>query len=231
MSDEFTLRFFVGDANGRRSGAWRIWTHGNDIYVAPREVAGDLKFSLHESGECINAYTQALESELGGAGDFPTGNRRVHTWWCDRGPEIRNAIALRLSFPADELRPIGADAVLDKPHVAIPAPPSGHEAVVYISFTRTGPITITDPEFGLLADYPLPDGSRLAILHRVLPVPQDLVEAIARRRADKPSIWMLMPKGAPFRPHDHGNRILIPGMYGEDGFATYAEVALLGAAT
>lgn len=51
------VRFAVVDpVTGRHSGIWRIWTHGPDVYVAPEDLGGMLKVSLHP-GVYRVAYT------------------------------------------------------------------------------------------------------------------------------------------------------------------------------
>lgn len=49
-------RFAVVDGEGRASDVWRVWTGTknptNEIYVATRQQAGDLKISLHSDGNC-----------------------------------------------------------------------------------------------------------------------------------------------------------------------------------
>lgn len=54
-----TLRFALRHGS-LRGGTWRVWTskHG-DIYVAIRDVAGEVKASLHKSGDWRYAYTKS----------------------------------------------------------------------------------------------------------------------------------------------------------------------------
>jgi hypothetical protein len=53
-----TLRFAVTAEDGRRSADWRVWTARNsdDIYVAARQVVGDFKVSLHQSGSWQHGF-------------------------------------------------------------------------------------------------------------------------------------------------------------------------------
>ena len=48
------------------SGIWRIWQgkNNNDIYVAPRPVAGAVKVSLHASGYCYCGFTKQYSERL-----------------------------------------------------------------------------------------------------------------------------------------------------------------------
>lgn len=52
------MRFAVIDpVTGRHSGIWRVWTHGDDAYVAAADLGGKLKVSLHP-GVYRVAYTE-----------------------------------------------------------------------------------------------------------------------------------------------------------------------------
>lgn len=53
------LRFVVGEIGGPWSGTWIAWANQGkgDLYVSSRSIAGDLKVSLHQSGECRVALT------------------------------------------------------------------------------------------------------------------------------------------------------------------------------
>jgi hypothetical protein len=52
-----THRFAVGTCDGPRSAVWRVWRHQSDVYIGVRVRAGDFKISLHESGECHEAFS------------------------------------------------------------------------------------------------------------------------------------------------------------------------------
>jgi hypothetical protein len=46
------LRFGVGTPSDVRSSIWRLWGNGDDLYLASRSIAGDVKISFHKSGIC-----------------------------------------------------------------------------------------------------------------------------------------------------------------------------------
>ncbi|MBA0045345.1 hypothetical protein [Mycobacteroides sp. LB1] len=55
MSGRTVLRFAIIARDGRRSSEWRVWTGddkkpSDEVYLAPRNQAGDFKVSLHTSG-------------------------------------------------------------------------------------------------------------------------------------------------------------------------------------
>ena len=51
-------RFAVGSTDGPRGSVWRIWVNGNDVYVAARVAASEMKVSLHASGKWRSAFTE-----------------------------------------------------------------------------------------------------------------------------------------------------------------------------
>lgn len=46
-SEKNTVRFAVGDPSGKRSRIWRVWVHGNEVYLKAPDRG---KVSLHASG-------------------------------------------------------------------------------------------------------------------------------------------------------------------------------------
>lgn len=52
------MRWAVGDANGRRSSTYRLWSNKKgDFYLAVRSLGGLLKTSLHRYGRCHTGWT------------------------------------------------------------------------------------------------------------------------------------------------------------------------------
>src|SRR6478609_1670847 len=66
-----TLRFGVGDPDGRRSSSWRVMGSKNerDIYLGPRAAFNTFKLSLHKSGIWRFAYTAEGAKRRGIVGD------------------------------------------------------------------------------------------------------------------------------------------------------------------
>ena len=57
----FELRFAVRAVSGHRAATWKVWTLGgekNDVYVACRGLGGQLKASLHQSGQWHVSFTK-----------------------------------------------------------------------------------------------------------------------------------------------------------------------------
>ena len=51
------LRFAVGTAEAVQSTIWRLWAKKDDLYLAGRSYAGQVKISFHKSGICRIAGT------------------------------------------------------------------------------------------------------------------------------------------------------------------------------
>jgi hypothetical protein len=64
---ESTLRFAVIQDGKVASSIWRVWKarNKNDIYIAPRNIAGELKVSFHESGYAHLAVTKQSAARQG----------------------------------------------------------------------------------------------------------------------------------------------------------------------
>ncbi|MBI2487101.1 MAG: hypothetical protein HYW01_09110 [Deltaproteobacteria bacterium] len=80
MSEGNTLRFAFGSSDGPNSSIWRVWSNKNDIYVAVRYLAGDIKTSLHESGECQTSFTCEFMESDNKIKDQLFGRRHIKTW-------------------------------------------------------------------------------------------------------------------------------------------------------
>jgi hypothetical protein len=97
------MRFGVGDPMGRCSEVWRVWAEGRagDVYVACRPVAGQVKVSLHASGEFREAYTKPYMATEG-----ITDDERVRLRWSRLDPRNGWVYAYRIKIPESELRPL-----------------------------------------------------------------------------------------------------------------------------
>ena len=50
-SKEF--RFAIGEAAGKQSSSWKLWTQGDEVYLLQRgPIAKHQKFSFHRTGNC-----------------------------------------------------------------------------------------------------------------------------------------------------------------------------------
>jgi hypothetical protein len=178
-----TLRVVVGTEFGPRSAVWRIWTQKNEVYVAPRSLAGEIKTSLHASGRWRHGFTDTARSPF-----VPAGDRAFYKW--QRPPEFVNGatLALRIIVPADELTAPGVEPpVKEKAKTELfAAPPSGW--VSYIALVLTAPGRPVDghprPERGdsvLLGSWALDSGEMLWVVghHQpLLPEQRDQIQRL-----------------------------------------------------
>lgn len=104
--DDFVAWIAVGSAQTPLSAVFRIWSPDSksDVYAAVRDIAGDIKISLHETGECNAGLTAqfakqelAAVSAMGGSRHQSQWRRQTHT-----GPLI--VTPLQFVIPASELR-------------------------------------------------------------------------------------------------------------------------------
>jgi hypothetical protein len=79
------VRFLGLSADGRTSSSWSVWTSRNhkDVYLAPRQLAGQVKVSLHQSG----SFSTSFVSEQKAARWLGVGAERHLDIW-DRPPEF-----------------------------------------------------------------------------------------------------------------------------------------------
>ena len=53
-------RFAVGSQNGARSSSWKLWSQGDEVYLADRYLAHKQKFSFHKTGRNRWAFISPL---------------------------------------------------------------------------------------------------------------------------------------------------------------------------
>ncbi len=91
---ELAIRFGVSDGNGNRSATWKVWTPTgkSDVYLACRALGGQLKASLHESGNWHIAYSEKTYTESV-ENIVPTQKGRFMSLW-DRPKAIAPGVTL-----------------------------------------------------------------------------------------------------------------------------------------
>jgi hypothetical protein len=74
------LRFAVGEPAGPRSSVWRVWMNDrrDDVYIAARSLASDLKVSLHPNFWYFG-FTRK-HAERGSSVVPPGADRKMHVW-------------------------------------------------------------------------------------------------------------------------------------------------------
>lgn len=119
------IRVAVGEA-GKRSGIWRMWTNKNDIYIAARTIAGQQKFSLHQSGRWRYAWT-----ELGAAEFGIVDNRAIDRWERPESDHIGWTKSLSIWVRSEDVTEVGGDASTQDV-VWVPAPSTGMVAGIHL---------------------------------------------------------------------------------------------------
>lgn len=74
-SEKNTFRFAFGSAGALYASVWRLWVHGDDVYLAARHMEQTCKVSLHASGLWRIAWT--AEANPGSA---TGGDRLIRRW-------------------------------------------------------------------------------------------------------------------------------------------------------
>ncbi len=103
--EDFVARIAVGNAQGPQSAVFRIWSPkgGSDIYAAVRDIAGEIKISLHESGKCSAGLTTQFALKESEAVNDMGGSRHQSQWL--RLTNVGSKIVTPLQFvvPSSEL--------------------------------------------------------------------------------------------------------------------------------
>ena len=163
------LRFCIGEPTGSHSTSWKIWSHGNDVYLSSRALASDVKVSLHESGLCQFSETSELMAQTG------RRNRERHLQRWERRPaypESGTIHLFRIIIPQTELRVASAEQKPAKELIWYPSPPPGQGA--YLELWLTPPLKEppVKSQFmnDLLGALPFSNGQWVAVTARFLEI-------------------------------------------------------------
>jgi hypothetical protein len=128
-----TLRFRVEDlSRGVESSTWSVVgsKRSGDLYFSGREIMGDLKISLHESGVTRMAWTSAAASDR----VEPGADRLLSRWTTAEALPNDWSLVLRLSIPDSALSPIlpPLPERRTRPTVTLPAAGPGRSVQVRV---------------------------------------------------------------------------------------------------
>jgi hypothetical protein len=160
------VRVIVGEAPGARSGLWRIFTHGDDIYVQHDGLRRDLKTSLHASGANHVAWTAS-----GAARWTPDGDRYMMRWGEPKDFTPGGKNLLRILIPTDHLTvPEEEPPLAEREKITLLAPAPAGDAMV-LTVVRTPPDTqLTSREaWAVLASWPLPTRGTVWVVANTVP--------------------------------------------------------------
>jgi len=105
------IRFGISDGK-MQAATWKVWTEPKklDVYLACRELGGELKASLHESGQWHVGYSQKFfQEKVAGSGGHAQRNRFVQEWARPKPLSTQLTLAYRILTPHSAVTsPIGA---------------------------------------------------------------------------------------------------------------------------
>jgi hypothetical protein len=158
------LRVAAGSPEGKfASGIWRIWQNRDDIYIAPRSVAGSVKASLHWSRNCYFGFTSQFAERLTGEG-LIVPRREWVNWKRPETPDNQYLWALEIWLAPGPLFEMDK---IDKPILRLEPPPDGKAVVISIGFSRIpkGEATIA-PDVWQLGHSQLSTGEYVVVFAR-----------------------------------------------------------------
>lgn len=102
MGQKPVLRFLVVAQDGRCSAEWRLWTGSkrpsDDTYLAPRHLAGKMKFSFHKDGSFQHGPTAPVREAL-----RPGDRHALDRWTAPPATPTNVRLAIILKFYEREL--------------------------------------------------------------------------------------------------------------------------------
>jgi hypothetical protein len=162
MTKDLSIRLAVGDAVGRHSTTWSIFSTKNEVYAAHRTMGGIEKISFHSSRICRRAYVSSHQLP-------PSLEDRVfHRWMrAETGPAGHGlgVAVLTILFPEPHLSP--DLPVTQKKTIWLPSPVSGEIRCLQILFTLEAEEYVRQELLSagqlLVAYHSLPNGEAVAI--------------------------------------------------------------------
>lgn len=153
-------RFAVGPSNGLTSNSWRVWNSGQDVYIACRDNAREIKASLHRSGRWRFGFTEEAVKQRPDL--VLTGADRAWDVWDKPEADGGGIIAFEIIFLTSELavRPNQRLGKRWRETTFIEAGPSGACTAVAV-FITVGQVVVQSKDVPLftLAQSDLGDGS------------------------------------------------------------------------
>ena len=97
-----SARFAVGSRDGPRSTIWKVWTYGDEAYLATRMFGSDSKVSFHASGQCQWSCTDTWVTRQPGRRN---ADRHIVRWSMCRPNSSQSELLFRIQIPVSEIRP------------------------------------------------------------------------------------------------------------------------------
>jgi hypothetical protein len=127
----FELRVAAGTLEaGLTSSVWRVWQGKNndDVYIAPRPMAGALKASLHPNRYCYYGFPKPYAERLSRDGHYVPPNRAFAHWWRPITPDRGVVWAVEIWLPPGPAFKIPEEK--DGKTIELLDPPPAGQAVV-----------------------------------------------------------------------------------------------------
>ena len=135
--DDFVARVAVGHIQGPCSAVFRIWSPPgkSDVYASVREIAGEIKISLHETGECNAGLTTQFSMQEVSAVAAMGGSRHQSQWTRQTHVGPRVVTPLQFAIPASELRTWRVQPVETEKVTWLEPPAEGRSVIISCAFT------------------------------------------------------------------------------------------------
>jgi hypothetical protein len=137
-TDDFVVRVAVGNSDGPQSAVFRIWSPlgKSDVYASVRDIAGEIKISLHETGECNSGLTTQFAKQETAAVGAMGGSRHQSRWTRLTHVGSRMVVPLQFAIPASELRSWREEPIAVSKKVTWLDPPiQGRSIIITCAFT------------------------------------------------------------------------------------------------
>lgn len=199
------VRFAVGAPEGPRSSTWKLWVDNRlsrgkpkgEIYLGNRGIAGDLKVSLHRSGQWQVAFTS--QSEFAAKRRERGLPRQTQTWERPSPDKDGVVYGYGLYFPTQELTDTPYTGSKVDAITWIPAA-SPNQLIEFHLLITTPDADVGDSSWPgedkgteLLKRIPLPDEEILWLVHRVADVSPNLQSLIDKEKSRWAKIEASLP--------------------------------------
>jgi hypothetical protein len=135
--DDFVARVAVGHIHGLYSAVFRIWSPlgKSDVYASVREIAGEIKISLHETGQCNAGLTKQFSMQKVSAVAAMGGSRHQSQWTRQTHVGSRVVTPLQFVIPASELSTWRVEPVETEKMTWLEPPAQGRSVIISCAFT------------------------------------------------------------------------------------------------
>jgi hypothetical protein len=135
--DNFVERVAVGNSQGPQSAVFRIWSPPgkSDVYAGVREIAGEIKISLHETGECNAGLTTQFAVQEAPAVAAIGGSRHQSQWTRHTHVGSRVVTPLQFAIPATELMLWRVQPIVTEKLTWLEPPVQGRSVIISCLFT------------------------------------------------------------------------------------------------